>query len=137
MLGRLDYAARLDGILAYLPSDDSEQLIVAWHPYPGKKCGLDDTDCREKTVATVMETRPVVAGEFGRNDCTTQDIETFMDWMDQEPHRGSYLAWVWTVVSTDKCPGQGGHGKYDLISDYDGTPTTPYGAAVRAHYQKF
>jgi endoglucanase len=137
MLGGLDYAARLDDILAHLPDDDLEQLIVAWHPYPGKDCGLDDTRCRKETVAKVMETKPVVAGEFGRNDCTDTGLDPFMDWMDDEQHRGSYLAWVWTVVPEHTCPGQGGQGKYDLISDYDGTPTTPYGAAVRAHYQKF
>jgi hypothetical protein len=79
---------------------------------------------------------PVVAGEFGRHDCTAGNLDRFMGWIDE--HTGSYLAWVWTVVPETKCPQRGGQQKYDLILDYDkGTPTTPYGAAVREHYQRF
>jgi endoglucanase len=131
MLGGLNYADDLDGLTSHLPSDPRQQLIAAWHPYAGNRCGLEQPECWNSTIASVMATMPVVAGEFGRDDCTAQGLDPFMDWMDQ--HGGSYLAWVWTVVSEKKCPG-----KYDLIVDYDpGTPTTPYGASVQAHYRKF
>ena len=74
-----------------------------------------------------MTAMPLVAGEFGRDDCTTTGIEDFLDFMDV--HGGSYLGWTWTVVPEKTC----GQDKYDLISDYGGTPTST-GAAVKAHY---
>jgi hypothetical protein len=132
MLGGLDYADRLDGIAASLPSDPEHQLIAAWHPYPGKACGLDKQECWKTTIAPLAETMPVLAGEFGRDDCTVEGIESFLTWMDQ--HKTGYFAWVWTVISNDDCiPG---NQRYDLITNYDSGKPTAYGEAVQAHYQR-
>jgi len=132
MLGGLSYAADLDGLVAHLPSDPHRQLIAAWHPYADSyPCSLERPDCWDGAIAPVMKTMPVVAGEFGREDCETGALDRFMDWMDLKG--GSYLAWVWTIASDKKCPKD----KYDLIVDYDtGAASSPYGAAVRAHYTK-
>jgi len=114
MLGGLDYADDLEGMLDHLPSDPAGQLVASWHVYPGNSHGLDKPDTWDG-VATIMAVMPVVAGEFGRDDCKPDDLEEFMSWMDG--HGGSYIAWVWNKGTGD-CG-------YELVKDYDtGEPTT-------------
>jgi hypothetical protein len=69
MVGGLDYADQLDGILDHLPVDPLDQLIASWHVYPGNNCGLGKQACWDATVAPVLAKMPVIAGEFGRDDC--------------------------------------------------------------------
>jgi hypothetical protein len=125
LLGGLSYAEDFSEYLTHLPFDPLNQLVVSFHAYPGNPCGLDDTPCRQ-TIADLMTRMPLVAGEFGRDDCSPAGIEDFLTFLDTDG--GSYIGWAWVVTQQD-C----GAGKYDLISDYDGTPTDT-GAAVQAHY---
>jgi hypothetical protein len=137
MVGGLDYADDLKGIVDHLPVDPLHQLIASWHVYPGNNCGLRQQACWEATIAPVLAKMPVVAGELGRKDCLADDLVAFMTWMDA--HGGSYLAWVWTITEgdagappEDKC-----RGRYDLIDDYvSGNPTVT-GATIRNHYLLF
>ena len=87
--------------------------------------------CWETTIAEVARTTPVVIGELGERDCTSDLIEgtamtppqeSLLDWADA--HGVSYLAWGWTTAD---CAGEPA-----LITDYDGTPTS-YGAGIRRH----
>jgi poly(3-hydroxybutyrate) depolymerase len=127
MLGGLDYADDLEGMLDHLPNDPAAQLVASWHVYPNNSHGLDKPDTWD-AVAKIMAVMPVVAGEFGRNDCVGADLEKFMSWMDG--HGGSYIAWVWNTAKWN-CPDP----RYELINDYDtGDPATPAATVIRNHY---
>jgi endoglucanase len=126
MLGGLDYSGDLTGFLTHLPTDPAKQIVASWHAYPNKPRGLDYPASWDQVVAPVAAAVPVVAGEFGRNDCTTTNVKQFLDWMDV--HQLSYLPWAWWVNP------QGCH-NYDLITDYStGNPTSQYGKYVQQRY---
>ena len=69
---------------------------------------------------------PVVAGAIGEDDQGAVFIEQVMSFLDH-PANGlppqSYLAWVWNTDQTI----------YDLIKNYTGEPTKPYGKAYMDH----
>ncbi len=68
----------------------------------------------------LAERVPVIGTEFGSYDCgtsyTTQAIAYF------NAHQMSWLAWSWST---------GGCGGPSLLADWSGTPSSPYGAAIR------
>ena len=127
MLGGLAYCQDLSGLVAHLPNDPANQLIASFHPYPGNPCKYDDSACLGGKINAVLASIPVVAGEFGRDDCTTDGLADLMGFLDA--NGVSYLAWVWTVTN-DVC----GNGKYDLIQDYLTFNPTVTGGAIQAHY---
>jgi hypothetical protein len=128
MLGGLDYSGDLSGFLAHLPTDPKKQIVASWHAYPDKARGLDEPASWDQVIAPVAATVPVVAGEFGRNDCTTSNTKEFFNWMDA--HTLSYLAWAWLVDPDHGCPTS-----YDLIKNYrTGEPTSQYSKYVQQRY---
>ena len=63
---------------------------------------------------------PVIATEFGEYDCGTNYIAQEIRYFQQ--HHMSFLAWAWTP---------GGCATPSLLANWDGTPSSPYGAYIR------
>jgi hypothetical protein len=120
MLGGLAYSNDLTQWLSYEPTDPAGNLAASVHIYNFNSCA--STSCWDSQLAPVAAKVPLVAGEFGENDCGSGFSTTVMNWFDQ--HNLSYLAWTWNTWDCSSGP--------SLISSYDGTPTA-YGAGVKAH----
>lgn len=127
MLGGLTYCQDLSDMVAHLPNDPANQLIASFHPYPGNPCKYDDSACLGGRINGVLASMPVVAGEFGRDDCTIDGLADLMGFLDASGV--SYLAWVLTVTD-NVC----GNRKYDLIQNYLTFNPTVTGGAIQAHY---
>ncbi len=123
MLGGLDWANRLDRWLNFMPSDPRHQLVASFHVYSKNPC--NNISCWNRQVAPVAKRVPVVTGEIGEYDCTSNFIDRYMPWADA---RGiSYLAWAWIEGKGYTC-----NSGPTLIVNYLGTPT-PYGQGYRDH----
>jgi Cellulase (glycosyl hydrolase family 5) len=151
MVGGLDWANDPCGLfnaggntgscawLTYEPSDPLHQLVASFHTYDWTPC--NNLTCWNGDVAQLAASVPVVAGEFGEDDCSTTFNDQFMDWADQ--NGVSYLAWTWAPeeAGDDTCTpstvGTGSANNLQLLSDWGGDPSTvaPEGAAIRAHLQ--
>jgi hypothetical protein len=73
-------------------------------------------------MAPLATTTPIVIGELGDTDCTTNFSPALMTWADA--HGVSYTPWAWNVASCASDP--------SLIAAYTGTPTA-YGVGVQTH----
>jgi hypothetical protein len=117
------YAGVVDQWSQYKPNDPLNQLVASIHIY-----GLPlDSPCRLQscwiaTMGPLARTTPIVIGEFGDTDCTSNFSPPLMTWADA--HGVSYTAWAW---NTGNCAGDP-----SLITDYNGTPNA-YGLGVRNH----
>ena len=116
----LNWGGDLSGWLANEPTDPAGQLVAGWHIYNFSGCNT--TSCWDSTVAPVAKRVPVVATEFGENDCAGGFLNTLLPWADS--HRIGYAAWAWNTASCGGGP--------SLISDYNGTPTA-FGAAYKSY----
>jgi len=128
MIGGLGWANDLSGWLANKPTDPLNNIAASWHMYGNSGCS--GTNCWDTTtVANVIAQVPLIAGEFGESPdsslCGTTIIDAIMNWLDQ--HNSSYVAWTWDTWGTD-C------GNLSLIANYDGTPKSPNGTDIKAHY---
>jgi len=121
MLGGLAYSNSLAEWLQYKPNDSTGNMAASWHSYNFNHC--NSQSCWEDVVAPVANTIPVIAGEFGENDCATGYISQLLPWMDTVGIH--YLAWTWNTWDCASGP--------SVISDYSGTPTA-YGKGVYQHY---
>lgn len=119
LLGGVVYAAGLSQWLAMKPNDPLNNLVAAWHVYSGSQCNTQD--CWDRDAASVAQQVPLLLGELGQGDRGSAFVNDLMDWMDAR--QGSYLAWAW-LVSGDPL---------DVISDYDGTPTS-YGQTFKTRF---
>lgn len=72
---------------------------------------------------SVAQHVPLVLGELGQNDGGSQFVDSLMNWMDARSQ--SYLAWTGDVWGQS----------LDLITSYDGTPTT-YGQTFKTRFQQ-
>lgn len=122
LVSGIDYANDLRGWLANRPVDS--QLIAGFHNYPIQRC--HEQSCWNSEIGVLASHVPVLAAEFGQNDCESPDhMNNFMKWADS---RGiGYLAWAWWVLPVLGCD------NYALISDLDGTPLAPAGTALHDH----
>jgi aryl-phospho-beta-D-glucosidase BglC (GH1 family) len=127
LIGGPQYAGVVDQWSQYKPNDPLNQLVASIHIY-----GLPlDAPCRlrscwDGTMAPLATTTPIVIGELGDTDCTSNFSPPLMTWADA--HGVGYTPWAW---NTGNCAGDP-----SLISDYSGTPNA-YGAGVRAHLLLF
>ncbi len=71
-----------------------------------------------RAFGTAAQQLPVIATEFGAYDCQTGYIATEIAYFERL--HMSFLAWAW---STGSCA--------DLIANWNGMPTTPYGQYIR------
>jgi len=122
ILSGIDYANDLRGWLENAPNDG--QLIAGFHNYPGQRCHT--SQCWNEEIAPVNLEVPVLAAEFGQNDCgTPSHVNRFMEWADDQSI--GYLAWAWWDLPVEGCH------NFALVSDLDGTPLAPVGTALHDH----
>jgi endoglucanase len=121
LLGGVEYSAGLSGWLSHEPTDPLGNIVAAWHVYQFSWCNAQA--CWDATAAPVAQQVPLVLGELGQDDGGHAFVDSLMDWMDGRG--GGYLAWEWDVWGT----------ALDLISNYDGTPTT-YGQTFRTRFSQ-
>lgn len=119
MLGGVQYSAGLSQWLANKPTDPLNNLAASWHVYNFSWCNA--RSCWDGQALPVSQQVPLVLGELGQDDHGSAFITSLMDWMDAV--QGSYLAWTWDVWGTP----------LDLITNYDGTPTT-YGTTFKTRF---
>ncbi len=124
LLGGIQHSNSLDQWLTYKPTDPLNELAPSWHVYNNNQCKT--LACWQRTIVPLMQNYPLVGDEIGENDNAGSFLTQVMKFLDA-PAPGipaqSYLAWVWT---TNQAP-------YNVISDYDGTPSTPYGSTYKSH----
>ena len=122
LLGGLNYANDLTGWLANAPNDN--QLVAAWHNYPGQGCW---TDCWNTTILSVAATVPVLMTEFGYEAAAPEAFDPTMEWADD--HGIGYLPWAWWRSD----PGDDDASKlYALVND-DFSPKEPAGVLYHDH----
>ncbi|HEX9216277.1 MAG TPA: cellulase family glycosylhydrolase [Gemmatimonadales bacterium] len=123
MVGGVQYAAGLSSWLANKPVDPLNNLAASWHIYNFSWCST--TACWDSTAVPVALQVPLVLGELGQNDHGSAFVTALMDWMDARPGGSGYLGWSWDVWGDP----------LDLISSYDGTPTT-YGQTFKSRFSR-
>ena len=124
LLGGLNYSNDLTGWIANKPTDPLNQLVAAWHNYPGQGCS---TTCWNSTVTTVAASVPIVTTEFGNTAETSSTVAgnsgnylvRFMTWADA--HGIGYLPWAWWDVGAAEANGNGS----DIYALYTGSGFTP------------
>jgi hypothetical protein len=121
ILSGRDYANDVKMWKKYAPKD--RQLIVGFHNYTEQLCKT--TQCWNKTVLPLSRRVPVLATEFGQNDCRANHIKKFVRWADR--YLIGYLAWAWWEL-----PGLGCR-NFALINKLNGQPTAGYGAFYKSH----
>jgi hypothetical protein len=139
LVGGPQYAGVVDKWTTYAPTDSAHQLAASIHIYYNTPadpewapCYLQS--CWNNTMAPLALNVPIVIGEVGELDCTTNLINgtalsptqpSLLDWSDQ--HGVSYLAWSWIANGGSNCTGEP-----SLVIDYNGTPTG-YGLGIKNH----
>ena len=123
MVGGVQYAATLSHWLANKPSDPRNNLAASWHIDNFSWCTT--AACWDSTAAPVAVQVPLVLGELGQNDRGSAFVTSLMDWMDARPGGVGYLGWSWDVWGDP----------LDLITNYDGTPTT-YGQTFKTRFSR-
>jgi hypothetical protein len=115
----IGFASVFDQWGAYEPTDRYGQLVADFHNY--------SWDCQDATTPSTcwdpiprqINGAPLLTGEMGFDGY----IETYMAWADA--HGVGYLAWTWDTW--------GCGGGQALVSDYSGTPCSPYGSGYQQH----
>ena len=134
LLGGLNYSNDLTGWIANKPTDPANQLVAAWHNYPGQGCS---TSCWNSTVLAVAASVPIVTTEFGNTAETTSTaannagnyLVPFMTWADA--HGIGYAPWAWWDVSAAEANGNGS----DIYALYTGSGFTPKApSGTKFHY---
>lgn len=120
MLGGLSYSNDVSAWIQFKPTDPKNNLVVSFHMYENNGCS--SIDCLNREIAPVAARYPIIMGEIGEFDCTSNFLNTVMPWLDS--HKISYLAWAWDTYDCGAFP--------SLVSDYKGTPTG-YGLGFKNH----
>jgi hypothetical protein len=133
LLGGVQYSNRLTQWTGYKPTDSMNNLAAAWHVYNFNGC--KDMTCWGAAPATLATTTPILATEFGENDCMASFVNSFMSFMDSKAM--GYLAWTWNTwgaCTAGSATGSGGT-PWALVSAYgSSTPNSPYAQAVHDHF---
>jgi endoglucanase len=121
MLGGLEWANDMREWLTYKPTDPLNNLAASWHAYSFNACATET--CWDSQVAPLAQQVPVVAGEFGQDNCGFDYMQRLVNWADA--HGMGYLAWTWNPWGCST----GGV----LIKDWNGTPEPGIGEGLKAH----
>lgn len=123
MVEPLGWGGDLSGLLANAPVDPDHQLVASVHIYNTSACNT--VSCWDGIIAPVAATYPVVTGELGETDCSSNFVDSYMAWADA--HGISYLGWTWDSGGGWSCASGPA-----LIEGYSGTPNA-YGIGVQQH----
>jgi hypothetical protein len=115
-LGGIGWSTLFDQYGHYQPSDPAGQLAADYHSYYFSNCTTPS--CWDQQLSQIGNS-PLLTGEMGFDGY----VETYMAWADS--HGIGYLAWTWDTW--------GCSGGQALISDYSGTPCSPYGTGYQQH----
>lgn len=131
LLGGVQYSNSLSRLLTYLPVDPLGNLAVAWHVYNNNPCR--SAQCWDGFPRTVAATLPLVATEFGQNDCAATMVTPLLSWLDE--NASGYLAWSWNAYGPCTPAGSATRGSpWSLVVDYaTGEPNSEYSRAVFNH----
>jgi endoglucanase len=121
LLGGLDYANDVRGLVSHLPVDPAFALAASTHVYDFNRC--NDETCWTAEIAEVAKSLPVVALELGQTDCAEDFVDRYMAWADAAGV--GYAGWTFNVGDCAKRP--------SLLADWDGTPSA-LGAGFKAHF---
>ncbi len=138
LLGGVQYSNGLNSWDAYKPTDKANNFAAAWHIYNYNPCMT--TSCFAGAPATLAAKTPVVATEFGEDDCSGAIVGPWMTWFDS--NIAGYLAWTWntwskTCVAADQTSHSGGN-PWSLITSYStASPMAGLGQTVHDHYATF
>jgi endoglucanase len=116
-LGGVQYSNTLTRWLAYKPNDPRNNLAASWHVYNFNWCKT--VACYDSQVAPVAAVVPLIATEIGTDPYDATWMTTLMNWL--EARGASYLVWSWSTW------GQAN----SLLTNFNGTPSSPYGVLVR------
>jgi Cellulase (glycosyl hydrolase family 5) len=134
LLGGVQFSNTLSQWMTYKPTDSTNNIAAAWHIYNFNGCA--QATCWNNNPAKVAAMFPIVATEFGENDCMGGTFVTsLMQWLDQQNQ--SYLAWTWDAYGAcvaGSATGQGGS-PWSLVGSYtSGTPNDGFAQAVHDHF---
>lgn len=121
LAGGLNWASDLSGV-ADGGGLHGANIAYAIHLYGAY--GPTDPAALAADIARVTPGAPVVATEFGQLDCGTDLIEPLMPALRTLTQ--GLVAWTWDV---------GDCGRPGILANWDGV-ATPYGAAIRAFFQR-
>jgi hypothetical protein len=122
LLGGISYGGQIDQWMTYKPNDPLNNLAAGMHSYGGIgniQSHCNTIACFDSEVAPVALKYPVIEGEVGDVGGGGSYLPMIATWDDQ--HGVSYLAWRWNTSA----------GSEALISNTDGTPTSPYGQSYK------
>lgn len=94
-------------------------VLYATHPW--NHASIEQPGDWQRAFGATARRLPVIATEFGGYDCHTSYTSSVISYFQQL--NMSYLAWAWTPGD---CATPG------LLADWNGTPTSPYGAFIKA-----
>ena len=120
MLGGLKLSNDLSKWKQNEPNDPDHNLAASWHSYPNEGCAT--ASCWDTQVGSVIPSVPLIAGEIGEFDCQGSYISPLTTWLESQ--NASFLAWSWDA--SGKCY------EPQLITKYDGTPTSSFGSTYKA-----
>lgn len=97
----------------------TDNVAYATHPFDYMQKQANDWD---RAFGVPALTHVVLAEEFGQYNCKTDYISAVLETFKN--YEMSWLAWNWSVAGGCEGPA--------LLSDWEGTPSEPYGAFVRS-----
>jgi len=97
----------------------TDNVAYATHPFDYMQKQANDWD---RAFGVPALTHVVMAEEFGQYNCKTDYISALIERFRK--YEMSWLAWNWSVAGGCEGPA--------LLSDWEGTPSEPYGAFVRS-----
>jgi hypothetical protein len=109
--------------LANKPADPLNNLAAGVHVYTVNGCIT--TACWDTRFAPVAAQVPLIATEAGEGKTFADGafLTSVMTWFDA--HDAGYLVWTWNRWNNYAM---------DLVADWSGTPTIPYGATVKSWF---
>ena len=127
IMGGLAWSNSLAQWAQYAPKDPQNNIGAVWHSYNFNYC--NNENCWNQYIKPAADKYPVIATEFGENDCSGWYVTNVMKWLDANAG-GNYFAWTFNTWDCKSGPA--------LISSYDnhGVPNG-YGSAIKQHYAQF
>lgn len=123
LVGGMNWGYDLSGV----PSNtiSGSNVVYDTHPYPYADKSAATWDA---AFGNISATYPVISAESGEYDCGSSYLSQLLAYFDA--HQIGWLAWAW-VIRGNVC------GYPQLISDYQGTPSTATGQFVYQYLHSY